>query len=422
MKLKDIKQARAALIVEARATLDKAEIEKRDLTDVEQARYDEIMLEVESKKNAIEREERQIALESDMEVSEPVRNAPQKPETKGFNSFGEQLRSVINACTPGTRGIDERLVESRVASGMGEGVPADGGYLVQTDFSTELLKDAFATGLLASKVRKIPVSANSNGLKINGVDETSRADGSRWGGVQIYSVAEADTVTAKKIKFKQIELKLNKIMGLCYLTDELIADTTALESYVNQAFSEEFGFWLDDKIMNGTGVGEPLGFMKSNSLITLTRDTTVTVKYADITAMWARLQARSKANSVWLINETQVEEKLQSMVVTTTVPAYMPPGGLSVAPYGTLMGRPVLAIEQAPAIGTTGDITLVDLSKYLMIDKGAMQSASSLHIRFLYDEQVLRFTYRCDGMPMVSSPLTTKSTVTVSPFIALSTK
>jgi len=414
--LAELRKNLTEMIAEARS------LNKESFAEGEKEKFDAKMTEIEELKALIEREERVQALEMDNPIIEDKANKPNEPETRGFKSLGEQLSAIIKACTPGTRSIDERLIETRAASGMGETVPADGGFFIQPDFASELLRDAYETGILASRVRRLPIGANSNGLKINGIDETSRADGYRSGGIQIYSAAEADTVTAKKPKFRQIELKLSKILGLCYLTDELIEDTTALESYVSELFIEEFGFKLDDYIMNGTGVGEPLGFMTSNAKITLTRDTTVTVKFADVNNMFARMKARSRANSIWLVNETQIEPALRTMTVTDYIPAYLPPGGLSVSPYGTLLGRPVIPIEQAPAIGTTGDIALVDLSKYLMIDKGGVQTASSLHVRFLYDEQVLRFVYRVDGQPMNYAPLTTKSGVTVSPFVVLSTK
>ena len=91
-KLKELKQTRSALIKEARTMLTKAEEEKRDLTDIEQTKYDDVITEVEAKKNAIEREERQIDLERDLDVitSEPIKNKPE-PETKGFKSLGEQF-------------------------------------------------------------------------------------------------------------------------------------------------------------------------------------------------------------------------------------------------------------------------------------------------------------------------------------------
>jgi hypothetical protein len=43
----------------------------------------------------------------------------------------------------------------------------------------------------------------------------------------VYWAAEADTVTAKKPKLRQMKLEKKKLIGLAYLTDELAEDGPA---------------------------------------------------------------------------------------------------------------------------------------------------------------------------------------------------
>jgi HK97 family phage major capsid protein len=89
------------------------------------------------------------------------------------------------------------------------------------------------------------------------------------------------------------------------------------------------------------------------------------------------------------------------------------------------MGRPVIPIEYAATLGTAGDIMLADLSQYVMIDKGAIQSATSIHVKFLYDETAFRFVYRVDGQPAWNAPLTPfkgGAGSTQSPFVVLATR
>jgi len=101
-------------------------------------------------------------------------------------------------------------------------------------------------------------------------------------------------------------------------------------------------------------------------------------------------------------------------------PVYIPAGGLSEKPFATLFGRPVMPLEQCSQAGDLGDIILADMSQYLLIDKGGINQASSIHARFIYDEQVFRFIYRVDGQPIWSKPLTPyKGSATVSPFVTL---
>ena len=102
---------------------------------------------------------------------------------------------------------------------------------------------------------------------------------------------------------------------------------------------------------------------------------------------------------------------------------YTPPGGASATPYGSIFNRPVIFHEHGKAVGTVGDILLVDLSQYLMIEKGGIRSDSSMHVRFLYDEMTYRFVYRVDGQPAWHAALTPKSGGdTVAPYIKLQTR
>ena len=176
---------------------------------------------------------------------------------------------------------------------------------MQQDFISELLKRTYETGILASKVKKIPISTNANSLKINAIDEDSRANGSRWGGVQTYWEGEADQLTASKPKFRIMELSLKKLTGLCYATDELLQDAAALEAVIKQAFAEEFGFKIDDAIITGAGAGEPMGILKSGALVIVPKETNQTeiLKVENLVKIWNRLWSRSRANSVWYINQ-----------------------------------------------------------------------------------------------------------------------
>jgi len=359
-----------------------------------------------------------------LEVETKSQPATPKDKPEGFKSLGEQLDAIRRASTPGYS-IDRRLTDIKAISGMSETVPEDGGYLVQTDFASELLKLTHETGLLTSRVRRVPVGANANGLTINAVKETSRATGSRWGGVQVYWREEAGTVTAKAPEFRRMKLQLNSLMGLCYATDEVLADATALGSVIQQAFSEEFAFVLDDAVLRGSGNGQPMGILNSNAYVSIAKEANQladTVVFENVLKMWSRLWARSRGNSVWYIHQDVLPQLAQMAMVVGVggVPVYMPASGISGTPYGSLFGRPVVEIEQADTVGDQGDIMLLDLSQYLMIDKGGLDAAQSIHVRFIYGENTFRFTLRTDGQPIWNSPLTLfNSSTTVAPFVLL---
>jgi len=443
MRIKVLRDQRADLVRENRTILDAAAAGKRLRSDAEKARQEAIRGELMAITEEIAAEEHQLELERTVEptrgpadhtASQRAALAAGAGDGKGgFSSFGEFLQAVAGATMPNQH-VDPRLVwqapdpKRAAATGLGELIQADGGFLVTKDFSAEILRKTYETGQIMSRVRRVPISGGSNGLKINAIDETSRVDGSRWGGVLSYWTAEAAAFTASQPKFRQMELQLHKITGLVYGTDEVLADAAALESIVNEALPEELMFRCEDAIVNGSGAGQPLGYLNSGAVVTVSAESgqpTGTIVFENVLKMWSRMWARSRQNAVWLINQ-DCEPQLYQMVLkigTGGVPVYLPAGGVSGQPYATLFGRPVIPVEYCSTVGTVGDIQLVDLSQYLTIDKGAIQSAVSMHVRFLNDEQVFRFLYRIDGQPVWNAPLTPKNgTNTLSPFVLLASR
>jgi HK97 family phage major capsid protein len=420
----------AALMAKTGDIDAKAVNEGRDLNEAEIALKNEILDSVEDLQRTVATLERQERLAKVLEQPEPRKTVENKrePRIEGgerqerFNSFGEQMVAIMKAGIG--RGIDPRLMN---ATGLNETTPSDGGFLVQKDFASDLLEQVWKSGVVAPMCRKITISGNANGTTINGVDETSRATGSRAGGIRGYWAGEADEKTASKPKFRKIELNLKKLVGLCYATDEMLDDSAQLEGVIRSGFASEFGFLLDDSIINGLGAGQPLGILNSSAIVTqaaVSGQGAGTVIAANVISMWARLFASSRPNAVWLINQ-EVEPLLINMKIEGTnsgiFPVYMPAGGLSGSPYGSLFGRPVIPIEQCQAAGTAGDIILGDFGNgYVLAEKGGMKADMSIHVRFIYDESAFRFVMRVDGQPVRASVLTPyKGSATQSHFVVL---
>src|SRR4030095_9181589 len=305
----------------------------------------------------------------------------------------------------------------------------------RTDFSTALLSRAMEASVLANRCTTIDIGENSDGIELPYIDESSRVNGSRWGGVQVFRRAEADTVSATKPKFGLLEIRLEDLMGLCYTTDRAMRDATSLGQIIQTAFASEFSFKVDDEIVRGTGVGQCLGVLNSSALITQAAEgsqTADTVVAENVIKMRARLRARNRPNMAWYINQ-EVEPQLPLMVVkiknvagTENVggaPIYMPANGLSVQGFDTLFGKPLIPIEQASAVGAVGDIMALDLTDSLLIRKGALETAESIHVRFLFGENTFRFTYRINGAPAWKTALTPyKGASTLSPFVTLAAR
>lgn len=353
-------------------------------------------------------------------------NAEDKPwgEDNG-HAFGSFLQAVYRAGTG--HGIDNRLYKA-TASGMGEnGNPADGGFAVPMEFAAGIEKEIWDTGQILSRVNERPIQGNA--ITFNVIKETSRADGSRRGAVAAYWVDEGTAPDASSIKLAQVEMKLRKVGALGYITDELMSDAPALAAELEEAFTEEIQFEVEDAIFDGTGAGQPQGFLRAPCLVTVDEEvgqSPDTVVFENIQKMWSRMPSRSRANAAWFIHY-DVEPQLNAMSLVIGVggvPVYLPPGGLSSSPFGNLMGRPVIPTEYNKALGDLGDIVLADCSRYRVIRAAqGIERAQSMHVRFTQGEQTFRAFYRVDGQAIPRSAITPKNgTNTLSPFVALSAR
>jgi HK97 family phage major capsid protein len=102
-------------------------------------------------------------------------------------------------------------------------------------------------------------------------------------------------------------------------------------------------------------------------------------------------------------------------------PAFTPPSPSTAAPFGLLLGRPIVICEHCRALGQTGDVIFADLRQYLALTKaGGLETASSIHLWFDYDVTAFRFTFRIDGQPWLSQPISpAHGSTSMSPFVAL---
>jgi HK97 family phage major capsid protein len=372
-----------------------------------------------------------FSLGGEGEAGKPNDAGSKAADGKAFNGVGDFAMAVYKSET--THNLDSRLKDmvSKAPLGASEAVGADGGFLVQQDIASDIFRRIHETGILLKDtgIRRVPIGSNSNGLDIPAIDESSRTDGSRWGGVQIFRAAEGVSGAPKRPKYRLIQLRLKKMLGFTYVTDELLQDSVALGTILQEAFAEEFGYKMDQEIFKGTGADGMLGIMNSPSLVSVSAETgqkTKTIVTENILNMWSRVWGRSWPNVQWFINQDTLPQlgQMSLKVGTGGIPVYMPAGGLSGQPYGMLFGRPVKPLEQAPTLGTMGDITALDLSQYVMIEKGGIRGDVSMHLKFDTAELAFRWMLRNDGQPLWNAPLTpaSGSANTLSPFVALANR
>jgi len=352
------------------------------------------------------------------------------PPDKRFGSFGDYLIAVIAADSRGGR-VDPRL-ESRAIDGASTVIPSQGGFLVQPEDGGVLMREVYAQGGLFSRCRRVELGPGSNGMKFRLIDETSRVTGSRHGGIRVYQRSDGGTVTDSKLKWRDWKCDLEETMGVTYLTNELMQDATALGGYVTGSFGEAFNFHMDEMIVRGTGVGQPLGVLNSGALVSIAKEgsqTTYTLNMQNVLKMWAQMWNPGVGRAVWIYNQDVIPQlmNLNSIATGAGWPMYIPVGNgvspLAASPNvvaGTLLGSPAIRSEHCDTIGLKGDIMFLDLNEYMIIQKGNVAADSSIHVKFLENEMTLRFILRWNGAPLWSTYMTPfKGTKYVSPFISL---
>ena len=348
-------------------------------------------------------------------------------DTKKFKSLGEQLTAIKNAAMG--RKVDERLVKNDLSGGINTTIDADGGYAIQSDFVGAILDRVYERSLVIDRCTTRSITANSNRANWVTLDDSQDAGQTGAvvaGGVQVYWCEEGTTVLKSKPKYVNDELKLAKIMGICYTTEEMLQDVQFTAETVEQSFTDAVDALLRDGIYNGLGTrdgyaSQPYGILKSNALVTVNASGDA-LTAQDLLNMKARMVKKNWANAVWVMHP-DMEASLPLLNDGKDNLVFMPAGGIANAQYDTILGRPVIYDEYLPAVGEAGSVLLADFSQYLLIKKGQERKDWSIHVAFLTDEQVFRIILRVNGKPIRNTTYKVKnSTQTRGAFVALGAK
>jgi len=346
----------------------------------------------------------------------------------GYNPWGEfkSPQDFIRAGfqSAGQQRFDDRMHRHFAAvQGMSEGIAADGGYTVMPEFAGGIIDRVYSNPLW---LRTDNYSVTGNNMTFLANAETSRATGSRHGGLRSYYLAEGATATKSKPTLREVTVKLIKVGVLVYLTNELLDDGgSALPTYVSRKAGEEFNFVQGDGLFNGTGAGQPLGVLNAPSLVSIAKETgqaASTLVLENFNKMYARFFMPNYGRAYWYANQDILPqlETVALNVGTGGQAMFVGPNGLASAPGGTVKGRPLEFTEFNATLGTQGDVILADLGQMLSISKGGVMQAVSMHVEFLTDQLALRFIIRYNATPWETAALTPfKGSSTQSSFVTL---
>jgi HK97 family phage major capsid protein len=270
-ELQETKRRRADLLDQCRAILDKAEIEKRGLTEEEKRQHDRLMVDVKKDSETI----RDLEENVERERAEAERAASRGRASEGprfLDADGNEVRALLpterladvvrrELLPDGLRAEDlsvGRFVRA-VITGDWRGAEAEkramatfdstlGGYLVPSPLSSRVIDLARNQArVIQAGALTIPMDAPT--LKLAKVLQDPTA---HW-------VGEHAAATVSDMQFGALNMSARKLVALCKLSVELIEDAPNIGQVVERALASALALELDRASLYGDDAAEPAG-------------------------------------------------------------------------------------------------------------------------------------------------------------------
>ncbi len=310
------------------------------------------------------------------------------------------------------------------SSTTGEG----GGYLLPEEWRSQIFSGPeLESAVVRPRATVVPMGSKS--LHYPAVDFSTEV-GEVWGGMVFYWMDEGGTIPDTSALFAQIELNARRLAGAAVVPNDTMKDGPALETWLKSSLPKGIRDFEDRAFIKGDGVKKPLGGLHAAnpSLIVHGDESGQSsgITWNNVLGMFSRLLPESYDSAIWVITPDAIPEVFtMALPVGTGGSAVMvAPGAGDERPAMTLLGMPIRWSRKAPAaLGTQGDISLVDWSYYAVGDRQDVRVETSEHAQFLQDNTVFKVIERVDGQPLLLSPLTPENNgPTLSAFVQLETR
>ena len=240
-KILEMRDKRAKLWNDAKAFLDSHTDGDGKLSAEDAAAYEKMEADVVEMKKAIDRLERQAAIDRELDkpTSKPIVNEPQKAKPMGgFRATDEYKQDMLTAMRTRFRDISNVLQE---------GNDQQGGYLVPVEYDNRLIDVLNEENIMRSLATKITTSGEH---KIN-IAATKPA--AAW-------IEEGGALSFGDATFDQIMMDAYKLHVAIKVTEELLYDAAFnLEGYIIDNFGKALANAEEDAFLNGDGKGKPMG-------------------------------------------------------------------------------------------------------------------------------------------------------------------
>jgi HK97 family phage major capsid protein len=410
--LMQLKRERQAVVEKMRAIITGAETRAdKALTADEKTQYAGFETEIENRTAEIERETRLQALEAGT-----AGQRTQEPNAGEIRSFGEFLHEV--RFNSGSAALKVRNVEAGEKRDVSMGNGPSMGFLVPETFDTTIRQVTPQEAIIRPRATVIPGgSAPDAAYNMLSLDQS----GSKgvYSGVAVKWIAEGGTrQDGGDPTLRNIKLEPKEVSAYIDISDKLLQNSAASGALCQQLLRAAIIGAEEDAFYNGSGVGKPMGIVGHACVKKITRTTTVTIVWADIKAMFAAFMFGG--SPAWIISQSCLPA-IMGLEDTSGHALWMP--NVAFGPGGQLCGFPVLISDLNPAVGTAGDIALVDLKYYFIKDGSPLAIFIDPYTQKVNGVSRIYAFWNVDGQPMLTTPITQRNgTTTVSPFVTLTTK
>lgn len=337
---------------------------------------------------------------------ESVKEGFEADPKKGFQTAGEFLSTLAKDRFE----QDHRLKHIKMTAG--QHTTSNDGLMIPAELMPEI--NVIGKNLSDDILGQFDIKSTSR----NSCELRRDAANTRGGsvGLTVGRIDEVAQMTSSRQVFELDTVKLDKLYVYSEVSEEDLEDFPMLESNLAETAPELLRIKMTEDIIFGNGVGRNLGFNQGGDFITIpARSTANSVQAADVAKMLARHIRGPK--SFWMVNHS-VWSSLPLMTLGDQ-PIYQP--DFRDGTMGRLLGLPVFTSEDCEALGTAGDIYLVNPDGYCALQKvGGAKSSTSMHVKFDYDIMAFKWTMRFGGIPMYNAPYTPRKGDTLSHFVNLS--
>lgn len=211
-----------------------------------------------------------------------------------------------------------------------------------------------------------------------------QTDDNEYGAVVVTEVDEAGQKPEAEPEFTQVEIQTREVSAYTEVSESLLRRSAIdLEALISRLFRSAMLDHFDNRFLNGSGVGQPLGIINTAGIRTVNRTTAGEVHWADLVRLEHALRAYHRAGAVWIVGDDTAEWIKINALDTTGRPLFA--ASYADPSYKTLMGYPVLTTHRQPALGNTGDVIFVDLREYIVAMEQEIVLKRSEHYRFRHN-------------------------------------